>query len=553
MKFMGALLLIALVPIASADQLSAARGVLHRLIGKRADAFKLEHIPKKGELDTYKLEADHGIVHIKASSGTALNRAAYAYLKEACHCIVTWDGDQLQLPSQLPDYPETEVVCPNQYRHYFNVCTFGYTTAFWDWKKWEREIDWMALHGINMPLAMTGQERVWEVVWEKYGLTAAQVKNYMTGPAFLPWHWMGNSDGHQGPLPQEYIDRQADLQKRILGRERELGMTPVVPGFSGFVPAEFQDIYPRARVMNSSGWAGFSPTHQLDARDPMFPAVQRRFIEAYTKEFGTDHLYLCDLYNEMKPTISADNRLNELKETGKAIIDSILSADPTGKWVMQGWLFHNDPAFWKEPEIAAFLDGVPDQRMILLDLACDQAELWRQSAAFRKKPYIWCLLHGFGGATPLYGDLTMADQLPIAAQADPGHGNLVGMGLTMEGINENAAMYELMCDSMWRTSATDATEWMRSYYADRYGTDVSVVSPVADSIREAFYTKNEGGPAIHYQDRPSLTAVTKSSPDKAKFRAIVGRCATTTRRYPKNDPLPTRLGGRHKKICGRGN
>ena len=26
----------------------------------------------------------------------------------------------------------------------------------WDWERWEREIDWMALNGINLPLAFTG-------------------------------------------------------------------------------------------------------------------------------------------------------------------------------------------------------------------------------------------------------------------------------------------------------------------------------------------------------------------------------------------------------------
>ncbi len=27
---------------------------------------------------------------------------------------------------------------------------------YWDWERWEKEIDWMAVHGINMPLALVG-------------------------------------------------------------------------------------------------------------------------------------------------------------------------------------------------------------------------------------------------------------------------------------------------------------------------------------------------------------------------------------------------------------
>ena len=43
-----------------------------------------------------------------------------------------------------------------EYRYNMNVCTFGYSYAHWDWERWEREIDWMALNGINMPLAFNG-------------------------------------------------------------------------------------------------------------------------------------------------------------------------------------------------------------------------------------------------------------------------------------------------------------------------------------------------------------------------------------------------------------
>jgi alpha-N-acetylglucosaminidase len=28
--------------------------------------------------------------------------------------------------------------------------------AYWDWARWEAELDWMALQGINLPLAFTG-------------------------------------------------------------------------------------------------------------------------------------------------------------------------------------------------------------------------------------------------------------------------------------------------------------------------------------------------------------------------------------------------------------
>ena len=42
------------------------------------------------------------------------------------------------------------------------------TFAWWDWKRWEKEIDWMALQGINLPLAFTGQEAIWQKVFRVF-------------------------------------------------------------------------------------------------------------------------------------------------------------------------------------------------------------------------------------------------------------------------------------------------------------------------------------------------------------------------------------------------
>ena len=44
-----------------------------------------------------------------------------------------------------------------KFRYYFNVCTVSYSAAVWDWTRWQYEIDLMALNGINLPLAFTGQ------------------------------------------------------------------------------------------------------------------------------------------------------------------------------------------------------------------------------------------------------------------------------------------------------------------------------------------------------------------------------------------------------------
>lgn len=72
----------------------------------------------------------------------------------------------VQIQFNLLDNKQCICLCPSRFRYYQNVCTFSYTSVWWDWTRWEREIDWMALNGINLPLAFTGQEALWQEVGE---------------------------------------------------------------------------------------------------------------------------------------------------------------------------------------------------------------------------------------------------------------------------------------------------------------------------------------------------------------------------------------------------
>ncbi len=455
------------LPVAEAELL------LKRTIKERASSFRLELIPKDAGKDVFELSASGGIVTIRGSGALALSRGFYHYLRNACNAQVTWSGAHIALPERLPDFPRTRVASPYLYREFFNVCTFGYTTVWWDWKRWEKEIDWMALHGISMPLAMTGQEAVWRNVWRSMGLPDQELDQYFTGPAFLPWHRMGNVNRHGGPLPRSWTDGQASLQKKILARMRALGMTPVVPAFSGFVPEPFRRLHPEAEVYDISAWGGFPVgyrTHILSPASPLFREIGKAFITEYRKMFGTDHYYLADSFNELQVPVSDTARYRELARFGEAVYASIIAGDPAGTWVMQGWLFYNDRTFWDRPSARALISRVPDDRMIILDLANEMFHGWKEHEAFYGKAWIYSIIHNFGGNNPLAGNLAFTAADPPLALRSPDRGNLTGMGLAPEGIENNDVLYELSTDMMWSDRPMDVDRWLDAYALSRYGT-----------------------------------------------------------------------------------
>lgn len=104
-------IILAIASLSSADpaQANAAKGVLQRLLGEqRAADFSLSMIPKENGADVFEVSAKDRKVDIKGSSGVALCRGAYSYLKETCNVLYAWDAKYIDLPEAFPDCPTTK-------------------------------------------------------------------------------------------------------------------------------------------------------------------------------------------------------------------------------------------------------------------------------------------------------------------------------------------------------------------------------------------------------------------------------------------------------------
>jgi len=492
MVFTAALALVCQAAFSQLD--GAALGAfLHRVVKERAAAFVVEYLAPVGGKDVFEVApGTGGKIVLRGSNGVSVASALNYYLRHYCHLLVSWNsGDSasgglmtLSLPARLPVVTErVRRQTPYTYRYYLNYCTFNYSMAWWDWARWEREIDWMAMNGINMPLALTGEEAIWQEVYRGMGFTDGELDAFFTGPAYFSWLWMGNIDAWGGPLPGHWKESHRVLQKKILSAERAFGMKPVLPAFTGHVPPAFAQRFPAAKVKRTNWDAGFPDVYILDPGDSLFEIIGRRFIELQTREFGTDHFYSADTFNENVPPTSDSTFLDAMS---KKVYASMAAADPAAVWVMQGWMFHYNAAYWKPVQIQALLKAVPDEHMILLDLYSESHPVWNRtsasgaagsgssegqtsavrrdrttfageagSGAYYGKPWIWNMLHNFGGNNPLWGRMRSAAEDPSAALHDPASGKMVGIGLTPEGIEQNPALYHLMLENVWRDSAVE--------------------------------------------------------------------------------------------------
>eukprot|EP00052_Salpingoeca_macrocollata_P022042 m.190307 g.190307 ORF g.190307 m.190307 type:complete len:803 (+) comp21696_c0_seq6:142-2550(+) len=469
----AAVVLLLCCATAWADPVSEAQGVLSRVFGKEyLPRFNFSVIPAENGMDVFTVEVGaNGVVQVGGNTGVSLASGLYYYAKNVSHLLVTWglggSGNNVKFPADFPPMAQVKIVSQVKYRYYMNVCTVSYSAAFWDWSRWEQEIDWMALHGVNLPLSFTGQEYVWYEFYAALGLTDSEIMDYFSGPAFLAWQRMGNIQKWGGPLTASWRKAQRDLQLQILQRTRALGMINALPGFSGHVPGAIKRVFPNVTLARSAEWGNFNATYSedylLEPTDPLFVTLGKTFYTTLIKEFGTDHVYQSDTYNEMTPS-SKDPTF--LKESNAAVYNAMVAADKDAIYLMQGWLFLE--GFWGLPEVEAYLSGVPNSGMIILDLATEQAPQYARLKNYFGKSWIWCLLHNYGGRRGLYGHLQDVGTKPIDALAQS-NGTMVGTGMTPEAIEQNPVMYEMLTEMYWRKEHVDTEKWAQDYGVARYG------------------------------------------------------------------------------------
>lgn len=446
---------------------SPITGLLERIDKGASRKFVIERL--KGEKDFFELDQKGNKVVVRGNNYVSIATGINWYLKYYAGINLSWNGMQADLPEVLPpvlkkERHETDL----KLRYDFNYCTFSYSMAFWDWKRWEQEIDWMALHGINLPLAMVGTDVVWKNVLEELGYTREEINAFIAGPGFQAWWLMNNLEGWGGPNPDSWYERQEELQKRILKRMREYGIEPVLPGYSGMVPHNAKDRL-GLNVADPGRWNGYPRPAFLQPTDPQFERIAALYYQEMTRLYGKASYYSMDPFHEGGNTSGVD-----LEAAGKAIWKAMKQANPRAAWVVQAWGANPRPQM---------IRTLPAGDMVVLDLFSesrpqwgDPASSWYRKEGFGQHDWLFCMLLNYGGNVGLHGKMAHLIEEFYKAKDSSFGKTLKGVGMTMEGIENNPVMYELLCELPWREQRFSKDEWLEGYLKARYGKSDSQVS-----------------------------------------------------------------------------
>ena len=483
------------------------KDLLERIDPGASKKFVIQ-LQKNADKDFFELDQKGDKVVVRGNTYVNIATGLNWYLKYYAGIQLTWNDMQADLPEALPKVPHPERHETNLgLRYDFNYCTYSYTMAFWDWARWEKEIDWMALHGINLPLAAVGQECVWRNMLLQLGYTKDEINRFIAGPAFLAWWAMNNLEGWGGPNPDSWYEQQEALQKKILKRMREYGIKPVLPGYSGMVPHDANKKL-GLNVTEPALWNGFTRPAFLMPTDSRFAEIAALYYKELEKLFGKADYYSMDPFHELENAEDVD-----FDAAGKAVLNAMRKANPKAVWVIQGWTENPRPEMIK---------NMKNGDLLILDLFSECRpmwgipSIWKRDKGYEQHDWLFCMLENFGGNIGLHGRLDQLLNNFYLTKNNPLAEHLKGIGLTMEGSENNPMMFELMCELPWRPEKITKEAWLKEYLAARYGVKDEKIEQAWEILANGIYNcpfgNNQQGPHESiFCGRPSMNNFQVSS------------------------------------------
>ena len=476
------------VLLASSASPKAIAGLLDRIGGKGTSSrmvTRLDASLKDEGRDCFRLSSCQGKPLVEGSSLTAIGAGINWYLNHYAHVNLSWNqltADLSKTAFPLPERMEVHV-CSAGHRYYLNYCTFGYSMATWTWERWEQEIDWMALHGINMPLQIVGLEWVWrDFLMKDCHYTEQEAEDFVPGPAFTPWWGMNNLEGWGGDgrlrtdrqtmtgrqasgveaeegAPQgvhldAWYKRQRELAQKICRRERELGMQPVLPGFSGMVPSNFETVT-GIPTEKANLWCQFQRPAILDPIIPEFMMLAHQYYKRLHEVMGDSFYYSMDSFHE-GGTISS----GRYAEGYQAVFEAMnVNCGADSRWVIQQWQ-------WSGYQRLA-LTSVPAGRLLVLDLFSDGHPAFDVYQGYAPQKAIYCTIPNYGGRTGFMGRLARTASGYFLYKVK--YSSVQGIGTAAEAIESMPVVYDLLYELPWLDQEPDMEAWISAYASARYG------------------------------------------------------------------------------------
>ena len=491
------------------------QGIITRRLGAEyVNWFNLElaENPNGTGYDFFQLANDNGKIKITGNDGVSLATGLNYFLKYSCNVNLTQVGDQAVMPAAIPTltapvFKETKA----KVRYAYNYCTLSYSMPFYGEQEWRDELDWLALNGVNVVLDATAQEEVWRRFLGKLGYSHADSKDFVAGPAYYAWAYMANLSGFGGPVHDSWFEERTALARKNHVIMRNLGMEPVLQGYSGMIPNDLAEHDPAVAqdIIKQPTWCSFQRPDMLKTDTPTYDKYAKLFYEAQQEVYGPGKYFATDPFHEGGNTGGMSPRV-----ISRRVMETMLAENgPDAVWIIQSW--QGNPT----SELLAGLEGHRENALVL-DLYAEKSPHYGEgrpnngsygyNPEFDNTPWAFCMLNNFGGRLGLHGHLdNLANNVPAVFNSQQ---HIAGIGITPEASVNNPLLYDYFFEIVWQDDAShyevvDLDTWLEAYGRRRYGAESANATEALRILKDTVYkaslnNRGQGAPESIVNARP---------------------------------------------------
>ncbi|MFJ5547966.1 alpha-N-acetylglucosaminidase TIM-barrel domain-containing protein [Streptomyces sp. NPDC093225] len=460
---------------------SAAEAALERLLPRAAaKQFALAPAARGADgRDWFTVSGRAGRITVRGTTPATQLTGVGWYLQHVAHVDIGWPGDSLgRLPRVLPGVP-TAVTRSAQvpHRYALNDTDDGYSGPYRTFADHQRQIDLLALHGINEVFVQAGAEYPYYKALQRYGYSAAELRAWIPGAAHQGWWLLQNLSAFGGPVTERLLVERAELGRRVTGQLRALGMTPVLPGYFGTVPPGFADRNPGATTVPQGDWAGFDRPDWLDPAGPVFAELATDYYAEQRAAFGDSGMYRMSPLHEGGAIGTVD-----VKAAAGAVQAALQAAHPGALWAVLGW--QDDPT-------KDLLAGVDTSKLLILDGLSDRYNKLDRETRWGGAPYAFGTIYNFGGHTTV-GANTSVWLSRFEEWRTKSGGSLRGIAYIPESTGTNPAAFDLFTDLAWEPGPVDQKAWFADWARSRYGGTDAQAAAAWEALRTGPYSTPSG-------------------------------------------------------------
>ncbi len=411
-----------------------------------ADQFLLKTIESDNGYDFYEIYSEDKKVVLAGNSPLSQAMAYYDYLGKY-HGVVITSGDyDISTISSAP-LPEEKIsrTIKKKIRAMTSYESFSLNGNFRGFDRWEKEIDFMAMHGFNRALQPVGFDGVLFRTLTDIGMPENFCLEFSSGPAFLMNQLTGNIAGTNSVNSKEYLERKITVGKLISDRERSLGIEPIFPAAIPSVPFSLRKKYIKMDIFKAPMWHNFPPIFFIRPKNAFFSVFNKKFLTIQREALGETHSYIFEgVYESDKKGYNS-----HLADLGKALEEMLGEFDAEAVCYLHTSSINAD-----------FFKNCLGDRYIFLD----NCEMSKSSDILNGRKCIPEISGNRYGRTGIYGNVQKLCDNPFANSE-------LGGALSFDTFDINPLYCAAALKAITTDGSFDRDEFIRDFCAKRYKTD----------------------------------------------------------------------------------